>query len=63
MQAKVMINSDNTTGLSTLLTKSLQLTSAFFLGVIILYGVGFVSAQAVHNAAHDVRHSQGFPCH
>lgn len=45
------------------LDKPLQLTSAFLLGVIILFGVGFVNVAAVHNAAHDVRHSQGFPCH
>jgi len=48
---------------ATTVSKPLQLVSAFLLGVIILYGVGFVSTPAVHNAAHDTRHSQGFPCH
>ena len=37
--------------------------TAFFLGVVILYGAGFVSSSAVHNAAHDARHAEGFPCH
>lgn len=45
------------------ISKGLQLFAAFLLGVVILYGAGFVQASAVHNAAHDMRHSQGFPCH
>ena len=32
-------------------------------GLVVLYGVGFVEASAVHNAAHDTRHATGFPCH
>jgi len=33
------------------------------LGVTLIYGVGFAGPQVIHNAAHDVRHSNGFPCH
>ena len=44
-------------------SKSLQLVSAMLLGIVILYGAGFVQTSAAHNAAHDMRHSQGFPCH
>ena len=44
-------------------SKSLQLISAMLLGIVILYGAGFVQTSAAHNAAHDMRHSQGFPCH
>jgi cobalt transporter subunit CbtB len=36
---------------------------AVLLGMVILYGVGFASTPLLHNAAHDTRHSQGFPCH
>ena len=36
---------------------------AGLLGFFILYGVGFASIPAVHNAAHDARHSFAFPCH
>ena len=43
--------------------RPLQLAAAFLLGGIILFGAGFVNTAAVHNAAHDTRHSQGFPCH
>ncbi|MEN8711341.1 MAG: CbtB domain-containing protein [Arenicellales bacterium] len=48
---------------SVVITKPLQLISAFLLGAVILYAAGFVNTSAVHNAAHDMRHSQGFPCH
>ena len=48
---------------SLALTRPLQLLGVALLGVIILYGAGFVNTAAVHNAAHDTRHSQGFPCH
>lgn len=34
-----------------------------FLGLFMIWGVGFLDVSAVHNAAHDVRHSAGFPCH
>jgi cobalt transporter subunit CbtB len=36
---------------------------AILLGAFIVYGVGFASPMAVHNAAHDTRHSFAFPCH
>lgn len=49
--------------ISTTFSKPLQLVSAMLLGIVILYGVGFVQTSVAHNAAHDMRHSQGFPCH
>jgi cobalt transporter subunit CbtB len=42
------------------------LVSAFFalvLGVGIIAVTGHVQAAALHDAAHDVRHATGFPCH
>jgi cobalt transporter subunit CbtB len=48
---------------SVSISKPLQIVGAVLLGTIILYGAGFVNTAAVHNAAHDTRHSQGFPCH
>jgi len=49
--------------ISTTISGLLQIAGAFFVGLVILYGAGFVQTSAVHNAAHDMRHSQGFPCH
>jgi cobalt transporter subunit CbtB len=34
-----------------------------FFGLTLVYGVGFAHSHLLHNAAHDVRHSSGFPCH
>jgi cobalt transporter subunit CbtB len=33
------------------------------LALVLLYGMGFAPMEALHNAAHDSRHSAGFPCH
>ena len=38
-------------------------TLALLLGVGFIYLVGFAPVSAVHNAAHDARHSAAFPCH
>ena len=48
---------------STSVPKPLQIAAAFLLGTVILFGAAFAQTSAVHNAAHDMRHSQGFPCH
>jgi cobalt transporter subunit CbtB len=45
------------------ISRGLQIACAFLLGIVILYGAGFVHTSAVHNAAHDARHALGFPCH
>jgi cobalt transporter subunit CbtB len=37
--------------------------AVFFVGVALILTVGFASIGAVHNAAHDARHSVSFPCH
>lgn len=64
MQNQVSTNTALLTAtVSTTISKPLQITTAFLLGAIIMYGVGFVNMDVVHNAAHDIRHSQGFPCH
>ena len=52
-----------TTSRGATISKGLQLAAAFLLGAVIVYGAGFVQTSTVHNAAHDMRHSQGFPCH
>ena len=36
---------------------------AAFLGAFLIFGVGFSHISAFHNAAHDTRHSNAFPCH
>lgn len=36
---------------------------AAFMGLGIIVLAGHVQADALHDAAHDVRHATGFPCH
>ena len=36
---------------------------AAMFGVLIIGVVGFSHLEVAHNAAHDTRHSNGFPCH
>jgi cobalt transporter subunit CbtB len=32
-------------------------------GAVFIYGIGFAGADVLHNAAHDARHANNFPCH
>ena len=33
------------------------------LGLVLVYVSGFAQVEAIHNGAHDSRHSANFPCH
>jgi cobalt transporter subunit CbtB len=47
-------------------TRSHQLLVTFgsiLMGLSLVYFAGFSHLEVVHNAAHDTRHSSGFPCH
>jgi len=37
--------------------------AVLMLGLVFLYAVGFSNFARAHNAAHDARHANGFPCH
>jgi cobalt transporter subunit CbtB len=43
--------------------RPMQLLSVMLLGGLMIYMAGFLGSAEVHNAAHDMRHSIGFPCH
>lgn len=49
--------------LVSLREKMIPALCAAGLGAVLLFGAGFASMEALHNAAHDSRHSAGFPCH
>ena len=36
---------------------------AAIFGIALVFTSGFASPEALHNAAHDWRHSHNFPCH
>lgn len=47
-------------------SKTLSIVTVAFsalLGLAIVSVAGHVQAAAMHDAAHDVRHATGFPCH
>jgi cobalt transporter subunit CbtB len=52
-----------TTSVALTQARAAPILAAFMLGIFVIAGAGFVSVPAVHNAAHDQRHSIGFPCH
>ncbi|MFD1199615.1 CbtB domain-containing protein [Brucella gallinifaecis] len=36
---------------------------SLLLGAFLIYGVGLAHSDTLHDSAHDMRHSYGFPCH
>ena len=54
---------DSATGASLWRDRILPGIAALVLGAGLIYAAGFASAVELHNAAHDGRHSAGFPCH
>ena len=40
-----------------------QIIAAMSLGLVLVFASGFAQSQTLHDAAHDMRHSTGFPCH
>ena len=48
---------------SDIASRTVQITLAALLGLFVTAGAGLSHIDAVHNAAHDYRHSMGFPCH
>ena len=44
-------------------SRLIQICFAACLGLFVIGGAGLSQIDVVHNAAHDVRHSLGFPCH
>ena len=61
MQSQAIARPNGTAGTrASIVTQAMM---AALLGVFLVWGVGFSPIMAVHNAAHDTRHSSGFPCH
>ncbi len=40
-----------------------SLIGTLLLGAVLVFATGFSPSQAAHNAAHDMRHANAFPCH
>jgi cobalt transporter subunit CbtB len=54
---------DHRDSISTQASAVLPALMAILLGLFTVGVVGFSHIDVVHNAAHDVRHANAFPCH
>ncbi len=52
-----------TTALAGSKSNLLPIIMAALIGLAIIVIAGHVQGEALHDAAHDVRHATGFPCH
>lgn len=50
-------------GLSAVRSDIAAIIAVAILGLGIVFVAGHAQASALHDAAHDVRHATGFPCH
>ncbi len=44
-------------------TAVLPAVLAIIFGIFLVLGAGFAQPTSMHNAAHDTRHANAFPCH
>ena len=56
MTTKTLTGARTDTGLATILFVAV-------IGATLLFTAGFANPAVMHDAAHDMRHSIGFPCH
>jgi len=67
MTATHILNSAVTTSTATKATSKADIRVGAFLsallGATMIFAVGFSHIDVFHNAAHDTRHSNAFPCH
>jgi cobalt transporter subunit CbtB len=63
MQTETTRKTGDGTVAALTLSRAVPIFAAALLGIFIIGGVGFSHIEAVHNAAHDYRHSMAFPCH
>ncbi|TIP27024.1 MAG: cobalt transporter [Mesorhizobium sp.] len=55
--------STSKSGIDTSIANRLQSALAVCFGLMIVGFVGFSHIDVLHNAAHDSRHANAFPCH
>jgi cobalt transporter subunit CbtB len=44
-------------------SRLLPIVTSAIIGVFMIFMVGHLQTNVLHNAAHDTRHATGFPCH
>jgi cobalt transporter subunit CbtB len=63
MQTQIIGSRPATGSQSLLRSDTVAAVFAALLGAFVIWAVGFSHIDIAHNAAHDTRHSTGFPCH
>ncbi len=63
MSSEQSVTLQATQVVATTATRRLPAIIAALFGLGLVFVAGFAQTQVVHNAAHDTRHSAGFPCH
>lgn len=58
-----MMTTTTLTRVSEKTTALLSVLGMLMLGAVILFAAGHAQSATLHDAAHDVRHATGFPCH
>jgi cobalt transporter subunit CbtB len=58
-----MMNATTTFSQTTASTRIGVAALVFLMGAVLVFGAGFASPQALHDAAHDARHAMSYPCH
>jgi cobalt transporter subunit CbtB len=59
----VLVSSSAHSASAPLAQRLVAAVGASVLGACLVFFAGFSHIDAVHNAAHDTRHSAAFPCH
>ncbi|WP_114287638.1 CbtB domain-containing protein [Candidatus Halocynthiibacter alkanivorans] len=44
-------------------TNIMPILGAALIGLTLMFAAGNLQASSLHDAAHDMRHAVGFPCH
>lgn len=61
-RSKIMTTTTSTR-VSEKTTALVSVLGMLMLGAVILFAAGHAQSATLHDAAHDVRHATGFPCH
>jgi cobalt transporter subunit CbtB len=63
MTTKVQGSRIAATGISRRTAVLLQAAGLLLAGFVLVFFTGFAHSEALHDAAHDTRHTLSFPCH
>lgn len=62
-RSKTMTTTTTTTFSADRTAALISIAAVALFGAAVLFAAGFAQSATLHDAAHDVRHATGFPCH